>query len=688
MSLSFGLLLLGVLVLMPLQCLAAESISDLPYFRYPNQITTPAKNTFIMRRGNNTEVELLSGEYDDGALKVNEVNVESSALIKHVGFYEGQDVNVLIRLRKRSGHSGGQIGIENSFLKIDIDGEMFVDYEFQDQSGEDLQVQTSFNYYGINCNKYVGYNHPATVINYLVANNPTDISYHTWGDDEDYWIYLENEYAKAWRDPTQSVQVITNPISKIQTVVHNSDKSTSSLMYSTSFLAAPEFSRVSATSKSFDNSEESASLNGVQTMPDVKYGNKMQSLTVDIKLETDTNIDQYQVEDFKITNFEGTDLSSLFDSHCLDSQHFQLIAKNANNDQLYDTVLNYQINLKWTGSHENPVDQSGLINNYLQQPFSITTNINGEVKRKSFALNKINYIGRAQLNYMDENGHLLLPTKEITGLFTEVFDFSDSYPEVPGAFYPEKKSSAEDQGIFQPQVQKVNHYYIKAAPLIFNLGESSESLIVSRFSYKTILDVTIQHDARESVSLFVKFGGEKQFIKEYLQGNEQEQEKLKFTVPESWLNKTVSFFVTGIKGHTSQEEVRKLLLDQGPTLDLPKQFTFGTQEIPPHNQETTLQLSKKLRVQDNSMLETSKWTVKLRETVPLTLSNDNMLQKRLDFWNGQHYYQLNQQDQIVWQGSGSQELDNKNYLRLLTKPTDKAGNYQGVLCWTLENAPS
>lgn len=687
-SFFFGILLMGMLVVLPQQSMAAGSIDNLPYFRYSNQITTPAENTFIMHRGENTEVEVLSGEYDKGALKVNEENSESSALIKHVGFYEEQDVNVLIRLRKRAGHTGGKIGIENSFLKIDIDGEIFIDYEFQNQDGEELQVQTSFNYYGINQNKYIGYNHLGTMIKYLVANDPTDISYDTWSDGEDYWAYFKNEYAKAWGDPTQALQVITKPVSKIQTVVHNSDQSTSSLMYSTKFLASPEFSRVNATSKTFDDSEEAVSLNAVQTMPNVQHGEKMLDLAVDFQLEADKNIGQYQVEDFKVTSFDGTDLSSLFSSQRLDAQHLQLTAKDVTNDQLYGTVLNYQVKLKWTGSQENPVDQSALLDNYLQQPFSVVTKINGEAKEKSSALNKMNYIGKAQLNYLDESGNALLPAKEITGLITDAFDFSDSYPEVPETFYPEKNLPADDQGIFQPQVQKVTHYYKEGEPLIFTLGQSDEPLLASRFSRETILDVTIQHDAKEAVSLSAKCGVEEQIIKDYPQGNKQEQEKLTFTVPETWLNQSVSFFVTGSTGQTSQEEIRQILLDHEPTLVLPKQFTFGPQEIPTHDQETSLQQPEKLRVQDDSQLETSRWTVKLREAAPLTMSKDCLLQQRLNFRNGKQQYQLNQEDQIVWQGTGSQELADQDYLRLLTKPTDTAGTYQGELCWTLEDAPS
>lgn len=687
-SFFLGILLMGMLFLLPQQSLAAGSIDNLPYFRYSNQITTPAENTFIMHRGENTEVEVLSGDYDGNTLRVNAEHPESSALVKHVGFYEGQDVNVLIHLRKREGHHGGQIGLKSYFLNIDIDGEMFVDYEFQNQAGEKLQVQTSFNYYGINCNKYIGYNHPGTVIKYLVANNPTDISYHTWNDDKDYWAYFENKYAKIWGDPTQAVQVITNPVSEIQTVVHNSADTPSSLMYSTNFLAAPEFSRVNATSKTFNNSAQAVNLNAVQTMPNVQHGDKMLDLVVDFQLEADKNFGQYQVEDFKVTSFNGTDLSSLFSSQRLDSQHLRLTAKDVTNDQLYDTVLNYQVKLKWTGSQENPVDQSALLDNFLQQPFSVVTKINGEVKERSSALNKINYIGKAQLNYLDESGNVLLPAKEVTGLITDTFDFSDSYPEIPGTFYPEKNVPADDQGIFQPQVQKVTHYYKEGEQLIFTLGQSDEPLLASRFSRETLLDVTIQHDAKESVSLSAKCGGEEQLIKDYPQGNTQEQAKLTFTVPEAWLNHSVSFSVTGSKGQTSQEEIRQILLDQGPKLVLPKQFTFGPQEIPAHDQETSLQRPEKLRVQDDSQLETSKWTIKLREAAPLTMNKDCLLQQRLTFRNGKQQHQLNQADQIIWQGTGSQELADQDYLRLLSKPTDTAGTYQGELCWTLEDTPS
>ncbi|NAB78647.1 hypothetical protein GUI74_12835, partial [Enterococcus hirae] len=62
--------------------------------------------------------------------------------------------------------------------------------------GNAFPIETSFNYFGINRNKYIGYNHIGKVAKYLVANNPTDISYHTWSDDHSFWTYFENNFSK------------------------------------------------------------------------------------------------------------------------------------------------------------------------------------------------------------------------------------------------------------------------------------------------------------------------------------------------------------------------------------------------------------------------------------------------------------------------------------------------------------
>ncbi len=129
---------------------------------------------------------------------------------------------------------------------------MIITYDFLDTSGNPLTIETSFNYYGLNVNKYVGYRNPSRVIKYLCTNNPTNIVYDVYGDGDrqwgDYWGYYKNITPNVpWRDPRQSFEVITNPVSQLHVVVHNNDSTPSSVIYRTDFLAKPEFPSAYAT---------------------------------------------------------------------------------------------------------------------------------------------------------------------------------------------------------------------------------------------------------------------------------------------------------------------------------------------------------------------------------------------------------------------------------------------------------
>ena len=152
---------------------APRPLTDLGYFHWANQSVTPAENTFIMHYGENTTVEPLEGDVYSDYLTVDRKTDKSKALVRNVGFYEGKEVSLLVTLeRNKSNLDGGSISLTKSyFLGITVKGEMIVTYDFVDDTGQPLAIKTSFNYYGLNSNKYIGYKNPGTIIDSLYAEH-------------------------------------------------------------------------------------------------------------------------------------------------------------------------------------------------------------------------------------------------------------------------------------------------------------------------------------------------------------------------------------------------------------------------------------------------------------------------------------------------------------------------------------
>ncbi|MGH2140667.1 hypothetical protein ACQ10D_14925, partial [Enterococcus faecalis] len=85
-------------------------------------------------------------------MAVSQTTNKSKALVKNVGFYEGKAVNLLVTLqRNKSNLDVESISFtESYFLGITIKDEMLVTYDFVDNYGQRLTIETAFNYYGLN----------------------------------------------------------------------------------------------------------------------------------------------------------------------------------------------------------------------------------------------------------------------------------------------------------------------------------------------------------------------------------------------------------------------------------------------------------------------------------------------------------------------------------------------------------
>ncbi|NBA61329.1 MucBP domain-containing protein [Enterococcus mundtii] len=666
---------------------AGGSITNLPYFNYANSMKTPAGNTFKLHYGKNSSIEEVEGNYSKGWLDVSKSSPNASALIKNVGYYDGVAVNVRIDLKAIGSNDGGEISISDpsSFLDITIRGKMAVTYRFENNEGKELPVETTFTYNGLNVNKSIGYKNIFELAQYLIANDPTDITYDTEELGENSWTYLKNKEHRTWRHPTQAFQLSTKKVSEIETIIQNLDSSPSSLMYETGFLATPEFSGIAGTNTTIDDPQKEVTIQGVQTVPSVLQSQKMKNLKVDFMLDSKVKHPQYKVKNFRVTKFNGEDVSDLFEGKSVNSNEFQLAAKNTGDNRLYDTVLNYQIVLEWIGSKDNPVDKDSIENNYLKLPFSIASTVDSEKKPNSSANTSVNYNGQVIVEYLNqETGETLLPLETISGVITDPYDLSERYPEITG-YYPIKEN--ENQGIYTPEPKKVSHFYKEGSLLNFSLIDAENPLRVSHFKKQRKLKIRFSHNTDETIRLIAQCGDERLTLGDLPNAEKKGTSELQVNFSESWLDKDVDFYVENDKGERSNIETRHLILDKGIQLFLPANLTFGVQEIPSYDKSVEAINQKEIQIKDESMLEEEKWTVKVKEEKKLTNKENKLFANNIEFLVGKEIKNINTTNQVICEGSGNIKLSDIGKLRVIISPTDFVGEYEGTLIWTLEQAP-
>ncbi|MBO1086708.1 MULTISPECIES: MucBP domain-containing protein [Enterococcus] len=666
---------------------AGGSITNLPYFHYANSMKTPAGTTFKMHYGKNSSTEEVEGNYSNGWLDVSQSSPNASALIKNVGYYNGAAVNVRIVLQVIGTNDGGKISIRNpsTFLDITIRGQMGVTYFFENNEGTQLPVETTFTYNGLNANKSIGYKNIFGLTQYLIANDPTDITYDTEEQGEDSWTYLKNNEHRTWRHPTQAFQVSTKKVSEIETIVQNLDSTPSSLMYETDFLATPEYSGITATNTTIDDPQKEVGIQGVQTVPSVLQSQKMKNLKVDFLLDNNLKHPQYKVKNFRVTKFSGEDVSDLFEGKALNNHDYQLTAKDSGNNRLYDTVLNYQVVLEWIGSKDNPVDKDSIENNYLKIPFSVVSTVDSEKKPNSSAFTSVNYLGQVTVEYLkQETGETLLPPETISGLITDPYDLSEKYPEITG-YFPIKEN--ENQGIYTPEPKKVSHFYKEGSLLTFSLIDAENPLRVSHFKKQRKLKIRFSHNTDETIRLVAQCGDERRTLGDLPNAEKEGTSELQVNFSESWLDKDVDFYMENDKGERSNIETRHLILDKGVQLFLPANLTFGTQEIPSYDKSIGAINQEEIQIKDENMLEEENWTVKVKEEKKLTNKENKLFTNNIEFLVGKEIKNINTTNQIICEGSGNIKLSDIGKLRVIISPTDFVGEYEGTLIWTLEQAP-
>lgn len=470
-------------------------------------------------------------------------------------------------------------------------------------------------------------------------------------------------------------------------IVHNNDATTSSLGYVTDFLAEPEFPVAYGVDSSFEKANQDIYLSAQQTIPNIEKWEKNKSMELCFNLQKIYSTHQYSFKEAKVTNLNGDDLTDLFEISNEPNGNVALVINNLNDKRLYDTVLLYDIKLNWKGM-DYPVDIGLIKDGKLPLSFDIKTLLNDQPLGEQSGKSSVNYKGKIIIPFLDEKDNILQSPLVKEGIVTTPYDVSKDYPEIKG-YYPIKNSS-KDTGIYLPDEQTIVHRYKKGEPIQFELLDKEDPLYVSRFTKDREITFNFSHKANEKIYLMAKCGKEEITLEKYSEAAETVKNRtFHFKAPEKWLGQQVSFYLKDEEGRVSQEEVRTIQTEPSPQLTLPEDINFGVKEIPSMNTVSSLEEGNIFKVEDNSKLDKSLWTIKLSEETPLMNSQGNKLNDRLSFttYEGKEVH-LNSTEQIIWQDSGNAKVDLSDKLHLKLQPSDNTGNYSGILKWNFEDAPN
>jgi hypothetical protein len=266
-----------------------------------------------------------------------------------------------------------------------------------------------------------------------------------------------------------------------------------------------------------------------QSVPNITGWNKMSSLELKFKLNKILETKQFDIGEVKIKNFNGDDLTDLFTHELTDNGDLALTAKDTNDDRLYDTSLKYDVKLNWK-KDKATVPEELISDGQLLLPFTVQTQINGNTVMETTGTNRINYMGKVTVAFLDEGDNKLRDSITKEGILTTPFDLSNDYPEIPG--YEPIKDNKQDKGIFLPDEQMIIHRYREKKVLQFKLNDKENPLYISRFTNSRELSYTFSHDAGAKVYLMARCGTEEKVLKEYADAPENMVDTAKFTFPE------------------------------------------------------------------------------------------------------------------------------------------------------------
>lgn len=674
----------------------ADPITQLPNFQYSGTMLPESKDIFNFRYGKNTYFKKLSGEVLNGEkLYVNKTPSEAQAMIYHIGYYQGKNINVKITL---TGRAGGLYINKKDFLNIDLDigGWITIKFEFFDQANNLVSIPLTTNWNKIN--KQVSLKIGKDKIRYLIADPTNQFTYKEESNGE---LTLQNNVTSAVDTGiNSSLQCILYPTTEVSFNFNHKQGYNSYIKYNYENLNASMLSNAYGLDERFDTfNSNDLTLTAVQDISNNiadesnASNGKLNALATNFRKEIDSlPFSQYKIDGFQVLDSDGNNLTDLFSLSVKDENDIILIARNPKDNRLYNTALMYLVKSKWIGSEEKPVDPGRIDNNgYLKVPFEVQTTSIPNNTFISKGQSSIFYKGNININFVDIDNpeKILRDPLTIPSILTLSFDLSKEYPDIPNyqpVFTPSNDSENNDKGILLEKTKEITHQYLRKNNIHFEILNKDSLTINQGTQTEVTMNFSVSLELSDAYDLYGEYNGKRQLIHHYTTSNGK-KDSLTFNIPKEWIGKKVIFYVVSNHYNTESNKEERQIIAREPELRVPPIFSFGETEIKNEKYGILLPdaLKNEIKVIDDAQV---KWKINIKEMLPFSAKNEEQLLERIHFTIKGKEYILNQEDQTILTGETSTQLDKNDSIFIIITPADKPGKYQGILEWTLLNGPS
>lgn len=668
-----------------------SKIIESPYYQDAYTQKIPAENTFIMRNGELTTFEKIAGNVQSDKMITGKSSTSLSAvLIRNVGVYQGKMVNVKVTLEMLKPLGTDLLLTKEEFLRLQVwsGGVAKVTYEFLNQDLQPFPLKTTFNFKGLNKWKNVTINNSDETIDHLYATPDSAIAYQQQNNE---MTLTGTGDGSTFEYDSRKIAITTKAIDKFEFIIKNNDTRSgtagiSEVQYLSQFFPNVEYpyAQVQKTSdQKIINNE--VVTNFQQIVPSTETNNKISTMTYLIK-EPQQN--QFCLKNVTIKDFYGVDRTGWFNQQVDQEGNLLVSIKSSTltNEEFYDNTYQFTVHHTFIGGKNRVVAMEAIENNKFELQPTLVETIEQEQQLLGEMKTKIDYLSEIKIKYLDKDNKELLPEGSVTGLITTSTDLSNFYPVLAG-YQPLRENKINDQAVFMPQIQTKIHHYRKEAPLMIHLKNVENPEIISRFSKEKEINYEFSHDEAVDVMFVAQCGEEQKIVKKYAGGNVKKEDTVLFKIPDDWAGKEIRFYLQSSLGERSNEEIRKFIFEDGVKLQLPEKLNFGIQEIPSKEILIAANNQEEIQINDSSHIDKSKWSVKVKLLHPMANSNNQILRGPFLFVKKDKKITINNEEQLIWAGSGTDKLDKHGQLKFMLTPSDVIGTYSGTLHWSLEEAP-
>lgn len=323
-------------------------IIESPYYQDAYTQKIPAENTFIMRNGELTTFEKISGNVQSDKMITGKASTSLSAvLIRNVGIYQGKMVNIKVTLEMLKPLGTDLLLTKEEFLRLQVwsGGVAKVTYEFLDQDLQPFPLKTTFNFKGLNKWKDVTINNSDETVDHLFATPDSAISYQQRNNE---MTLTGTGDGSTFEYDSRKIAITTKAIDKFEFIIKNNDTRSgttgiSEVQYLSQFFPNVEYpyAQVQKTSaQKIINNEVSTCFQ--QIVPYTETNNKISAMTYLIK---EPKQNQFCLKNVTIKDFYGVDRTGWFNQQ-IDQEGNLLVSVKSSiltNEEFYDNTYQFTV---------------------------------------------------------------------------------------------------------------------------------------------------------------------------------------------------------------------------------------------------------------------------------------------------------------------------------------------------------